>query len=588
MTDCKHLSLKIIFGASEMSYCKRINRKLFARFGGRVFARESERVLYLEGELDNWDDIVDAGLMSVNRRKYDGLVNDIRFTGGEIPPMRMPQINDRALEGETPDVLIIGAGIIGCAIARECARYDMHTLLVEKEHDVAMQTTARNDGMVHPGIDLRPGQVKRRYNTRGNRMYDEICHELDVPFRRDGQYVCFRGKRMATAAFFGQLYYKLFGPEAHYLDKKSFFEREPNMNPAISAALCFPSAGVVSPYGLAIAYAENAADNGVIFSLDTAVLGMTLEDGNIVSVATNRGTVYPKVVVNAAGVFAEDIARMAQDRFFSIHPRKGTNTILDKKASRRMRTIVSSFGTSSTKKRHTKGGGLVKTIDNNTLVGPDAVETYLKEDYSTSAKNIAFVFEAQSQTDPAIHVRDAITYFSGVRAATYEEDFVIRKGKWTKNIVHAAGIQSPGLTAAPAIAVDVSRMAAELLAEHHAVKPNEHFNPIRKGIVCANELDFAARHALICENPDFGEIVCRCEQISRGEVVEALHRSIPCDTIDGVKRRVRPGMGRCQGGFCGPLVLQIIAEETKRPLDVIDKSAPGGTILFGTIKEVTR
>lgn len=392
---------------------------------------------------------------------------------------------------------------------------------------------------------------------------------------------------MALAAFFGQVYYHIAGPRVKYLRKRDFFLREPSMNPTISSALYFPDAGVVSPYGLAIAYAENAADNGVSFSFDTAALEMTLKNGNIVSVKTNRGNIYPKVVVNAAGVFSEEVARMAQDRFFSIHPRKGTNTILDHKASTRMNTIVSTFGTSSTKKRHTKGGGLVKTIDQNTLVGPDAVETCDKEDYSTSAENIAFVFEKQSATDPALHQRDAITYFSGVRAATYEEDFVIRKGKWTKNIVHAAGIQSPGITAAPAIAQDVSRMAAELLSGEHDVRMNEKFNPIHKSIVRANELDAESRDALIRENPDYGEIICRCEQISRGEVIEALHRSIPCDTLDGVKRRVRPGMGRCQGGFCGPLVLQIIAQETGEPLEQVTKSAPGGELLFGSIKEVT-
>jgi len=569
-----------------MSYIKRINRKLSARFGGRISAREHDRVLYLEGELDRWDDVVAAGLMAVNRKKYDGLVNDIRFTGDTIPPMRLPQVQDDSLDGATPDVLVIGGGIVGCAIARECAKYDMRILLVDKEHDIAMQTTSRNDGMVHPGIDLIPGQIKRDYNMRGNRMYDQICSELDVPFLRSGQYVCFQGRAMAIAAFFGQLYYRIVGPRAQFLSKREFFRREPNMSPAISAALYYPDAGVVSPYGLALAYAENAVDNGAQVSLDTAVLDMTLNDGRIVSVRTNRGTIYPKVVVNAAGVFSDDIARMAQDRFFSIHPRKGTNTILDHKASVRMRTIVSSYGTSDTRKRHTKGGGLVKTIDRNTLVGPDAVETYRKEDYSTEAQSVAFVFDRQRATDPALHIRDAITYFSGIRAATYEEDFVIRKGKWTKNIVHAAGIQSPGITAAPAIAVDVARMAADVLSVTREVKPNPAFNPIHKSIVRVNELDDAARDALIRENPDYGEIVCRCEQISRGEVINALHRSIPCDTLDGVRRRVRPSGGRCQGAFCGPLVLQLIAQQTGKPVEQVGKSGHGGEILFGSIKEV--
>ncbi|MPM83450.1 hypothetical protein SDC9_130514 [bioreactor metagenome] len=313
---------------------------------------------------------------------------------------------------------------------------------------------------------------------------------------------------------------------------------------------------------------------------------MRVDQNRIHSVSTNRGTIYPKIVVNAAGVFSDEIAKMANDRFFSIHPRKGTNTILDHKASRRMMTIVSSFGTSSTKKKHTKGGGLVKTIDDNTLVGPDAVETYCKEDFTTNAQNVWDVFEKQRLTDPALFVRDAITYFSGIRAATYEEDFVIQKGRRTRNLVHAAGIQSPGITAAPAIALDVSKMAAELLSESREVHRNPSFNPIHKGIIRMNELSLEHRDAMIHKNPDYGEIICRCEQISRGEVKDALHRSIPCDTLDGVKRRVRPGMGRCQGGFCGPLVLQIIAEETKKPFEEIEKSAPGGEILFGSIKEV--
>ena len=569
-----------------MSYLNRLNQKLSAQFQGRVSAREEDGCLILEGALDCWDDVVSAGLFSVNKHRYDGLVNNIVFTGGEIPPMRMPRVQDSALEGCTPDVLIIGGGIIGSAIARECARYDMQILLVEKEHDIAMQTTSRNDGMIHPGIDLIPGQIKRRYNMRGNRMYDQVCRELDVPFRRSGQYICFHGFFNTIAAFFGQFYYMLVGPYGRFLNKHAFLKREPHMNPDIGGALFFPSAGVVSPYGLAIAYAENAAENGVQFSFDTAVLSMRVEQNRILSVSTNRGTIYPKIVINAAGVFAEDIAKMAQDHFFSIHPRKGTNTILDHKASGRMMTIVSSFGTSSTKKRHTKGGGLVKTIENNTLVGPDAVETYLKEDFTTVARNISDVFEKQRKTDPALSLRDAITYFSGVRAATYEEDFVIRKGRITHNLVHAAGIQSPGITAAPAIAQDISRMATELLGETRTVKANPSFKPIRKGIVRMNDLTLEQRNKLILENPDYGEIVCRCEQISRGEVKDALHRAIPCDTLDGVKRRVRPGMGRCQGGFCGPLVLQIIAEETGKPLEQIEKSTPGSELLYGSIKEV--
>ncbi len=569
-----------------MSRLKQINQKLKERFGGRVSARESDGCLVLEGTLSSWDDIVSAGMMSVHKRRYAGLVNNIKLEGAQIPSMRIPPFSDKALDGRRPDVLIIGGGVIGCAIARECARYNADVLLCEKEHDVALQASSRNDGMVHPGVDLLLGQVKRRYNMRGNRMYDRVCRELDVPFCRSGQYLCFLKPSLAITGFFAQLYFLLVGPYGRFLGARAFHKREPRMNPKIKGALFFPSAGVVSPYALTIAFAENAADNGVQIALDTAVTGMQVEENTIVSVETNRGTVYPKVVINAAGVFSDDVARMAGDQFFTIHPRRGTNTILDHKSAARLNTIVSSFGTSSTKKKHTKGGGLVRTIDGNVLVGPDAVETYEKENYATNSQSVRDVFEKQSRTDPALHFGEAITYFTGVRAATYEEDFVIRKGRKTKNIVHAAGIQSPGLTAAPAIALDVSKMAMELLGNIRAVKKNPDFNPIRKGIVCTSEMEESERDALIRHNPDYGEIVCRCEQVSRGEVLDALHRSVPCDTVDGVKRRVRPGMGRCQGGFCGPLVLRIIAEDKGISPEQVEKSGIGSELLLCGIKEV--
>lgn len=571
-----------------MASIKRINQLLADRYGGRVLARKLDGCVVLEGELEQWDDLVQAGMLAAKCSLSDGLVNDIRFTGDVIPPMRVPPLTDSALEGATPDVLIIGGGIVGCAIARECARYDMSILLCEKEHDVALHASSRNDGMVHPGIDLIPGQVKRRYNMRGNRMYDQVCKELDVPFRRSGQYLCFLKKLYAAGGFVSQLYFLLFGPTGRYIGKKAFHKREPHMNPEIHGALFFPSAGVVSPYGLTIAYAENAVENGVRLSLDTVVLGMRVENDEIKSVQTNRGTVYPKVVINAAGVFSEEVAKMACDCFFSIHPRRGTNTILDSKSAVRLNTIVSSLGTSSTKKKHTKGGGLIRTIDGNVLVGPDAVETFEKENFATTEKSVTDVFDKQRRTDPALRFGEAITYFTGVRAATYEEDFVIRKGRRTRNIVHAAGIQSPGITAAPAIAVDVAKMASEVLACTRSVGKNPNFNPVRKGIVRANELLFEERNELIRQNPDYGEIVCRCEQISRGEVLDAMHRSVPCDTVDGIKRRVRPGMGRCQGGFCGPLVLRIIAEDKGLPVEEVEKSGIGSELLFGGIKEVTR
>jgi glycerol-3-phosphate dehydrogenase len=295
--------------------------------------------------------------------------------------------------------------------------------------------------------------------------------------------------------------------------------------------------------------------------------------------------VYQKVVVNAAGVFSDGVAAMAGDQFFSIHPRKGTNSIIDKHVSPSLvRTIVSKMGDFS-KSTHSKGGGLITTSHGNLLVGPDAVETYAREDYATSKESVRATFEKFRQTSPALSQGQIIAYFSGVRAPTYEEDFVVSKGYNTVNIVHAAGIQSPGLSAAPAIAVDAARFAAEILADVFKARPgvNGAFNPLRRPIPHVAAMEDAARHELIKANPDYGIILCRCEEVSKGEVLDALRRPVPCDTLNGVKRRVRPGSGRCQGGFCGPLVLGLIAAEKRIPLEEVTKNG-AGRVLCAPVK----
>ncbi len=571
-----------------MAYISSLNKKLHTHFGTSISASEQNGCLYLSGELSDWQDIVRAGLMSAahvkhvrDKKRCLGVVNDIKFTGAEIPPMTLPPVSDNALEGATPDVLVIGGGIIGCAIARELKRYQIDVLLVEKEHDVAMHASGRNDGMVHPGIDLHKGQLKKKYNDLGNRMYETVCEDLGVPFKRSGQYLCFNKAYMKPVALISLLYWRMMGIPARYIGRRPLKRREPHLGEQLCCALFFPTAGTVCPYGLTIAFAENAADNGAAISLDTVVLDMKVMDGVIRSVLTNRGEVYPKLVINAAGVFSEEIARLAKDRFFSIHPRKGTNMILDKKSAFQVRTIASSLGSVDKKAGHSKGGGIVRTVDDNLLVGPDAVETYEKENFETCRDSIETSLKKQRKTCPGLSERDIITYFTGVRAATYEEDFVISFGKSTKNILHAAGIQSPGITAAPAIAVDIAKMAAE----HLNAGRNDAFNPVRTSIPRTAEMAAEARDALIRQDADYGQVVCRCEEVSRGEIRDALHRSVPCDSVDGVKRRVRAGMGRCQGGFCSPQVGLIIAEELHIPLEQVRKNTYDSRVLLGSDKE---
>ena len=560
---------------------KALNRKLYTEYGGRVTASLEDNCIVLRGSLDRWEDVVAAGLMCAKPHSKCHVVNDIVFTGAEETPMRMPELKDTALDGDRPDVLIIGGGISGCSIARELTRYKLNVLLLEKEADLALGASGRNDGEVHPGIDLSRGSLKHKYIRRANRMYDRVCSELDVPFRRTGQYACFGKKSWLVPVWLYAMRRRFYDgiEDTRIIMGDKLREKEPEINENIAFALSNPSSGSVSPYNLVIAYAENAVHNGARVSLNTAVTGMEVKNGKIVSVETNRGTVYPKLVINCAGVFSDEVAR----RFFSIHPRRGTNSILDKKTGKRFSAIASVVGASTPGKTHTKGGGILHTVHDNLLVGPDAVETYERENTATNPDSIERVFAKQKITMPELSERDIITYFTGVRAPTYEEDFIIEWGRKTKNIYHVAGIQSPGLTTAPAVAEDVALEAARWLE----AEENEAFDPIRHAPPHLAAMSDAERAELIAQNPDYGVIICRCEEVSRGEILDALNSPICVPTVDGIKKRLRPGMGRCQGGFCSPLVTKIIAEYLGVPLTEVRKSSASSPIVFGSRKGET-
>lgn len=564
---------------------KALNRKLYNEYGGRVTASLEDNCIVLRGSLDRWEDVVAAGLMCAKPHSKCHVVNDIVFTGAEETPMRMPELKDTALDGDRPDVLVIGGGISGCSIARELTRYKLNVLLLEKEADLALGASGRNDGEVHPGVDLSRGSLKHKYIRRANRMYDRVCSELDVPFKRTGQYACFGKKSWLVPVWLYAMWRRFYDgiEDTRIIMGDKLREKEPEINENIAFALSNPSSGSVSPYNLVIAYAENAVHNGARVSLNTAVTGMEVKNGKIVSVETNRGTVYPKLVINCAGVFSDEVARMAGDRFFSIHPRRGTNSILDKKTGKRFSAIASVVGASTPGKTHTKGGGILHTVHDNLLVGPDAVETYERENTATTPDSIERVFAKQKITMPELSERDIITYFTGVRAPTYEEDFIIEWGRKTKNIYHVAGIQSPGLTTAPAVAEDVALEAARWLE----AEENEAFDPIRHAPPHLAAMSDAERAELIAQNPDYGVIICRCEEVSRGEILDALNSPICVPTVDGIKKRLRPGMGRCQGGFCSPLVTKIIAEYLGVPLTEVRKSSASSPIVFGSRKGET-
>ncbi len=534
----------------------------------------------LEGEMNNWSDIVAAGKVAA-KFGYKGVVNEIKLKGFEEPEIRAPKVVDGSIDNRKPDVLIIGGGVIGCSIARELSKYNLDILLLDKESDVAMHASSRNDGMIHPGIASHINTLRGKMNVKGNEMYTQVCKELDIPFERYGNLILFSNKTLALGA--GALFKvrsKHYGIPMEFVSREKLVkEYEPNISDEVVAAYSFPRAGVLSPYKLTVALAENAVENGVQVSLDTIVLSMTKNHDQILSVNTNRGKVYPKTVINAAGVFSDKVAEMADDKFFSIHPRKGEIVILDKKkgtdVTRSMGLVKANMVNSTS-----KGGGVMRTIDNNVLVGPDAYEQPLREDFSTNRENINAVMDKHLKLIKTFHPSDAITYFAGVRACTYEEEFIVERSEYVKNLIHAAGIQSPGLASAPAIAEEISKITVEVLSESMKVDVNDKFNPCRHKTPHLSRLSFQEKQKVIKENPDYGVIICRCEEISKGEIIDAINSPVPATSIDAIKRRVRPGMGRCQGGFCSPLVTNIICEQTGLTPDKITKSGGDSNLLF--------
>ncbi len=567
-----------------------------------ITASEKDGCVLLEGEVDDYATIYAAGKLAVDKERYLGVLNDIALRGF-TQEVVLPDVEDDLLEGTTCDVLVIGGGVTGCAIARELRRHQLDVLLVEKGPDVASGQSSRNGGVVHVGVNFSKGSQKLSYCVRGNAMYRKLSHDLHVPYENKGQVTFARTKAEMLALEYVHrtaLDKGVVGTKVMSLEELR--EIEPSVPDWSVGGLFMGTAGITNPHLMTIALAENAVQNGARVCLDTAVLDMTVEDGLITAVKTNRGTIHPKAVVNAAGVYADVIAQMADDRTFTIHPRVGTNIVMDKKVGGLVRTSMGktpftltpsqledipdnplSFikATIASAKSHTKGIALIHTVDGNMLVGPHAEETPDREDTSTDRTAVERIFKNQQEVQPDLSEADIIAYFTGVRSPTYEEDFVVRPGVRTRNVFEAAGIQSPGLTAAPAIAVDIARWVRTYLSETNDVQVNEAFDPVRHAAPVLAELSLEERAALIKENPDYGTIVCRCEAISKGEILDALRSPLPVYTVDAVKRRVRPGMGRCQGAFCLPSVMRIIADEAGIPYEDVVKGSARSRIVFG-------
>ena len=473
------------------------------------------------------------------------------------------------------DCIIIGGGVVGCATAYALAHYRVKTLLLEAQNDVAMGTSRANSAIVHAGYDPEPGSVMARTNVRGNALMEELCRRLSVRFERIGSLVV--GFSEADMAQLQRLYDRGVRngvPGQRILNAREVHEMEPALADGICGALYAPSAGIVDPWGLAIALAQTAVTNGVEVRTEAPVTAVS-RDVQGFTVTAGGARYETRTVVNAAGVYADRVHRMLGQTDFSLYPDSGAYYIMDKSQGSLVSHVIFQCPTE-------KGKGVLvsPTVHGNLIVGPDAVRRGDRDDVSATAESLAYVRRMAALSVPGINYRESIRNFAGVRARG-TKDFIIGPSPIDPRFINLAGIQSPGLTASPAIAeeaVACLRMAGLRL------EPNGDFRDGRTHIEF-RRLPREEQKRLIEREPAYGRVICRCETITEGEILAALRAPLPPRTVDGVKRRCGSGMGRCQGGFCGPRIHEILAREWGVPMEEIEKDRTGSYILTGETKE---
>ncbi len=511
--------------------------------------------------------------MGARRRAFarvDGAVNPRMDTsGGDASPY---------------DVIVVGAGVVGSLIARALSRYALRVLLVDKASDVGEGTTKANTAIVHAGYDAVPGSLKARLNVAGNAMMERVCAELEVDFDRCGTYVvALSDDDLPTLDALYRRGVANGVPDMAIVSAEALRAAEPGVHPSATGALWARTGGIVDPFGLCIAAAEHAVMNGVTVALETAVTGFLWEGGRpgvgrITGVTTTRGTIGARWVVLAAGLWTDDLMRAAGLDGFTITPRKGEYFVLDKEAAASVRTVLFPCPTPVS-----KGILVTRTIHGNVMLGPNAVDVEAKDDLRTTAVGLDEVLSGALGLVPTLNPRHVIRTFAGLRAAGSTGDFLIDAPREAPGLVVLAGIESPGLTAAPAIAeyvVDLLREAGLPLI------PRADYVPHRAAPPRVAQLSHADHAALIAQDPRYGHIVCRCEMVTEGEIMAAMHRPIPARTYDALKRRTRLGAGRCQGGFDLPLVLGIMARELGvSPLELTKRGGASRLVVRGT-KEV--
>lgn len=474
------------------------------------------------------------------------------------------------------DVIIIGAGVSGAATARELSRYKVNACVIEKEEDVCCGTSKANSAIVHAGYDAATGSLMAKLNVRGNQMMEQLAKDLDFPFKKNGSLVvCLHEEDMPNLQALYDRGVANGVKDLRILNREELRAMEPNISDDAYAALYAPTAGIVCPFNLNIAMAENACVNSVEFKFDTEVTGLHPIEGGW-AIETNQGTFETKYVVNAAGVYADKLHNMVSAKKIHITPRRGDYCLLDKTAgnlvSKTIFALPGKFG---------KGILVAPTVHGNLILGPTAIDIEDKEGTNTTREGLDQVIAKCGMNVKNIPMRSVITSFAGLRAHEDGHEFLIGEIEDAPGFIDCAGIESPGLTSSPAI----GEMVAEILREKLNLEKNENFVATRKGVLDPDALSKEERIELIRKNPAYGNIICRCEMITEGEILDAIHRPLGAKSLDGVKRRTRAGMGRCQAGFCSPRTMEILARERHVSMFDITKSGGDSKIVVGTNKD---
>lgn len=471
------------------------------------------------------------------------------------------------------DIAIIGGGVVGGMIMRELSAYELSICMLEKENDVATGASRANSAIVHAGFDAKEGSLKARLNVEGSKMMKETAKELGVKYKQNGSLVVGFGKedRQTIEALYNRGI-KNGVDGLRIIEKEELRTLEPNISEDAVCALDAPTGAIVCPYELTVAAVGNAMDNGAELFLDFEVKNIKqTKDGYEVSDGSN--TVAARCVINCAGINSDKIAKMIGDNSIEIHPRRGEYILLDKQAGTTVSHTI--FKTPS---KMGKGILITPTVDGNLLLGPTSEDISDKADTSTTAQGIALVKKQAGERVDGIAFNGTITSFCGLRAVGNTDDFIINNPK--KGFINVAGIESPGLSASPAIA----KYVVEMLPKSFKKTKKKNFNPIRKPAHWFREATKEEKNKIIANDRTYGKIVCRCEKITEGEIREAIKTNPPARDLDGIKRRTRAQMGRCQGGFCIPYITEILAEELGVAYEAVTKSGAGSEINIGKTK----